>query len=380
MMRFRMSNAKLIFDCPETNADLYYATKFLAPDDVLYLEIRGKKYLILSDLEFERGRREAKGVQIYSLAEWMERAKKARQEPNSIGVLATLLRSFKVKRIAVPRSTAFYLVDGLRRKGFQVEAGTHPFYLGRTFKTPQEKKWMIAAQRMVFRTIGVAEKILREATLRRRFLYWKGKILTSERIRFEMDRFLLEHDFQSISETIIAGGVQACDPHERGSGPLKPHQAIIIDCFPRSAQTRFFGDATRTFCKGKASPELQRQYAAVKFVQEMAIRKIKAGVNGKGIHRSIQKYFEAQGFLTKIMDGSKQGFIHGTGHGIGLEIHEEPTRISAVHYVLKAGQVVTVEPGLYYRKVGGVRIEDIVYVTQRGCQLLSTYPKHLELP
>lgn len=375
-----MSNARLIFDCPEKNADLYYATHFTAPDDILYLEHRGKKYLILSDLEFERGRQEARGVRIFSLTEWMEKAKQAKQEANSIGVAATLLKTFHVKNITVPRSTAFYLVDALRKKGFKVEAGPHPFYPERTFKTTLEKKWMAQAQRMVFKAIGVAEKMLRAAVIRKGGLHWQGKILTSERIRFEMEKFLLEQGFQCPLQTIVAGGVQACDPHCIGSGPLKPHQAVVIDCFPRSAQTRFFGDATRTFCKGEASPELKRQYAAVKFAQERAIQKIKAGVNGKKIDRTIRNYFKAQGFPTQVIDGRKQGFIHGTGHGIGFEIHEEPARISRVNYTLKAGQVVTVEPALYYRKTGGVRIEDIVFVTQRGCQLLAIYPKYLELP
>lgn len=374
-----MSNARLIFDCPERNADLYYATRFVAPDDVLYLELRGKKYLILSDLEYERGRKEAKGVRIYSLAEWMERAKKAGLPGNSVGVIAALLKHFRIKSIVVPRTTAFYLVDGLRRKGFKVNEGPHPFYPERTIKTAQEKKWMILSQRVTFRAIGIAEAVLRQAKIRRGLLYWKGKILTSERLRFEMEKFLLSQNFQPVIPAITAGGEQACDPHCIGSGPLKPHQAIIADVFPRSAATRFFGDATRTFCKGKAPPELKRQYAAVKFAQEMAIRKIRAGINGRKIYEAIHAYFAGIGFPTKKIRGKKQGFIHGVGHGIGLDIHEEPVRISAVDCRLKKGNVVTVEPGLYYYKTGGVRIEDVVCVTGRGCEVLASYPKRLEI-
>lgn len=374
-----MSNAKLIFDCPEKNADLYYATRFLAPDDVLYLEVRGKKYLILSDLEYERGKKEAKVEKVFSLSAYLQKAQK-RGLDGSNGVIDTLLKEFKIKAITVPQDTRFTLVDFLRKRGFKILSGPKPFYLKRTLKTPLEKKWMKEAQRMVFRTIALAEKILRESMIRRGFLHWKKKILTSERVRFEMEKFLLSQNFQPVFPAIVAGGKQACDPHCIGAGPLKPHQAIIIDCFPRSAKTRFFGDATRTFCKGKAPLELKRQYAAVKHAQEMAIKKIKAGVNGKTIHRRIQKYFESHGFPTKRIDGKKQGFIHGTGHGIGLEIHEEPMRISPSSYVLKAGHVVTVEPGLYYRKTGGVRIEDIVYVTKHRCVVLAPYPKHLELP
>lgn len=378
MIPLPMSNAKLIFDCPEKNADLYYATKFLAPDDVLYLEFRGKKYLVLSDLEYERGKKEARGTTIFSSAEYLKKAKK-RGQAGVVGVIDTLLKEFKIKGLTVPKNTGFALVDALRKKGYRVDAGTHPFYMERTIKTPQEKKWMREAQRATFKTIALAEKILRESTIRRGLLFWKGKTLTSERVRFELDRFLLEQEFQPILPAIIAGGLQACDPHCIGSGPLKPNQAIIVDVFPRSAETRFYGDATRTFCKGKASPELKRQYAAVKFAQEMGIKKIRAGVNGKTIYQAIRNHFEKSGFPTKEIGGYKQGFIHGVGHGLGLEIHEEPTRISAVDYVLKAGHMVTVEPGLYYRKTGGVRIEDIVYITKKGCEMLPTYPKRLEL-
>lgn len=366
-----MANAKLIFDSPEKNADLYYKTEFLAPDDLLFLEWRGKKYLVLSDLEYERGRKEAKVDKVFSLNEFQK---------GSAGAIDSLLKKFHIKKVLVPQSTSFKLVDALRKKGYRMIPGPKPFYPERTVKTPLEKGWMAASQRMVFKAMGLAEKILRDATIKRGTLYWKGKILTSERLRFEMERFLLENGFQLVWEAIVAGGLQACDPHCTGSGPLKPHEAIIIDCFPRSAKTRFFGDATRTFCKGKASPELKRQYAAVKQAQEAAIEKIKAGVNGKTIHRWIQKYFESQGFPTKEINGYKQGFIHGTGHGIGLEIHEEPTRISPTDYILKAGHVVTVEPGLYYRKTGGVRLEDVVYVTKKGREVLAHYPKRLEVP
>ncbi|MDO8494054.1 MAG: M24 family metallopeptidase, partial [Deltaproteobacteria bacterium] len=178
---------------------------------------------------------------------------------------------------------------------------------------------------------------------------------------------------------IIAGGEQGCDPHCIGSGPLKPHEAIIVDIFPRSDQSRFFGDATRTFCKGKATPELKRQYIAVKTAQEMAIKMIRASANGKKIYQAVVKFFEKTGYLTQVINGVKQGFIHGVGHGIGLQIHEEPVRINKSDFILKKGNVLTVEPGLYYLKTGGVRIEDIVYVTTSGCEVFPSYPKNLEI-
>jgi len=368
---------KLIYDCPDRNADLYYASHFLAPDDVLYVEHNSKKYLLLSDLEYERGKKEANVDRVLSLSAIREKAAK-KGTANTVGLIDTFLKELKAKTIFTPRSTSFTLVDALRKLGYKIFPGEHPFYPERTIKTLKEKKWMKDAQRVVFRAIGLAEKILRESQIKKGQLYWKGKILSSERLRFELDRFLLELGFRT-TDIIVAGGLQATDPHCVGSGPLRPNQAIIVDIFPRSDKTRFYGDATRTFCKGRATPQLKKQYAAVKFAQEMAISKIKAGINGKTIHQAIQKYFQAQGYPTKEINGVKQGFIHGTGHGIGLEIHEEPVRMTARDFYLEEGQIVTVEPGLYYRKTGGVRIEDIVTVTKKGCELFPTYPKRLEI-
>lgn len=377
-MRPLMSNSRLIYDCPDTNADLYYATHFEAPDAVLFLEHKGKKYLVLSDLELERGKKESSVDRVLSLGAFIEKAKK-RGQKGVIGVIDTLLKDFKIKKLSVPQSTGFTLVDALRKKGYAVEAGDHPFYPERALKTPKEKKWMQEAQKTVFKAMAKAEKILRESKIVKGTLKWRGKILTSERLRFEIENFLLQEGYHTIMQPIVSCGLQATDPHCLGSGPLKAHQSIIVDIFPKNDKTKFFGDATRTFCKGKASPELKKMYAAVKTAQETAIKKIRAGINGKIIHQAIVDAFKKAGFQTGTIDGAKQGFIHGTGHGIGLEVHEEPVRIAARDFILKAGHVVTVEPGLYYRKIGGVRLEDIVCVTKKGREPFPTYPKKLEI-
>ena len=135
---------------------------------------------------------------------------------------------------------------------------------------------------------------------------------------------------------------------------------------------------SRTIVKGKASPELKKQWKAVKDAQEWAIDHLKAGVNGRTIHEGILERFEKQGFKTGNINGRMQGFFHGTGHGLGLDIHEAP-RVSKMDHILKEGTVVTVEPGLYYAGVGGVRIEDVVYITRTGCEVLSKCPKILEI-
>ena len=178
--------------------------------------------------------------------------------------------------------------------------------------------------------------------------------------------------------TIVAPGVQAVDPHNEGSGPLRANEPIVIDVFPQHASSRYFADLTRTVVKGRASDKVRRMFEAVKAGQEIACRMIKDGVDGSTVHKAILESFDTQGFKTGEQDGRMQGFFHGTGHGVGLEIHEPP-RISPRPDTLKAGMVVTVEPGLYYLDAGGMRIEDMVVVTPDGCRILTQAPKVLEV-
>jgi Xaa-Pro aminopeptidase len=178
--------------------------------------------------------------------------------------------------------------------------------------------------------------------------------------------------------TIIAGGVQACDPHNEGSGALKAGEPIVMDVFPRHVASRYFADMSRTVLKGKARPQMKRLYDAVLAAQEEAIASVRDGADGQKIHAQVNRRFEDAGFKTGLVNGRMQGYFHGTGHGVGLDIHEPP-RISKSGSRLQAGQVVTVEPGLYYPEIGATRIEDMVLVTEDGCRNLTQFPKVLEI-
>jgi len=206
-------------------------------------------------------------------------------------------------------------------------------------------------------------------------LRWNGKTLTSEILRAEIDSAILRAGGNPTG-TIVAGGDQACDPHERGHGPLHADSLIILDVFPRDAKTGYFGDMTRTVLRGRASEAQRKLWETVKAGQALALRRIKAGVDGMAIHKAIQQFFISCGFPTEVRNGRRVGFFHGTGHGLGLEIHEHP-RLQKV--VLKDRQVLTVEPGLYYPGVGGARQEDVVMVTKTGSKILSRFPKQLEI-
>jgi Xaa-Pro aminopeptidase len=181
------------------------------------------------------------------------------------------------------------------------------------------------------------------------------------------------------SHTIVAGGRQGCDPHEQGHGPLRAQEPIIIDVFPRSQKTGYFGDITRTVVRGRASEAVRRLYDTVARGQEMAFEKIHCEAHGSDIHEAIQSFFESEGYKTGRKNGHMQGFFHGTGHGVGMEIHEAPRISLNSEDVLKPGHVVTVEPGLYYPELGGVRLEDVVTVTPNGARNLTKFEKVLEV-
>ncbi|MCK5268215.1 MAG: aminopeptidase P family protein, partial [Spirochaetes bacterium] len=203
------------------------------------------------------------------------------------------------------------------------------------------------------------------------------EILTSEEIRRFINSELLKRDCMPVKDTITSSSDQACDVHFFGSGPLKANSAIIIDIFPRSLKTKYWSDMTRTVVKGKASPELKKLYNTVLAGQKKALAIVKAGVSGAEIDKIIRDFFIKEGYQTKEIKGKMQGFVHGTGHGVGLDIHEEPRIHQENRILLKAGNVITIEPGLYYLGLGGVRIEDTVAVTEEGCLNLAKFPKQL---
>jgi Xaa-Pro aminopeptidase len=220
--------------------------------------------------------------------------------------------------------------------------------------------------------------VLRASRPRRGRLVHQGGTLTSERLRAAVETACIEAGSVSMS-TIVAGGDQACDPHEQGSGPLRPDELIIVDVFPRVTATGYFGDMTRTFLRGRASESQRSLVAAVRAAQLAALRTVKAGVPGSAVHRKVEETFAARGFKTRRLARGSVGFFHGTGHGVGLEIHEPPRMNATTHTPLKNGTVVTVEPGLYYPGLGGCRIEDVVQVTPGAPRMLSRFHYEWEL-
>jgi Xaa-Pro aminopeptidase len=370
--------ATVFIAASELDSNLYYATKFIAPDPFIYLEIKGERLLVMNDLEMDRAKSQAKVDRVLSYSEIERRARDhGVATPGSVDVIHVVLRDAKIKHVLVPANFPFSHASRLQELGYQVHAKPDPFYEQRVVKTAEEVRHIEAAQRATEEAVVAAHDLLRQASIKDDYLWLDGAVLTSERIKKLINVKLMECDCVA-QHTIVAGGEQACDPHNEGSGPLPAHRSIIFDVFPRSATSRYFADMSRTVVRGRPSEDLKKLYQIVKDAQEEAITKIKDGADGMKIHRGICERFEKAGYKTGLVNGRMQGYFHGTGHGVGLDIHEAP-RISRTGSSLQEGHVVTVEPGLYYPGLGAVRIEDMVLVTRDGCRNLTNFPKTFEL-
>ena len=370
--------ATVFIAASETDSNLYYATKFIAPDPFIYLEIKGERILVMSDLEMDRAKSQASVDRVLSYSEIERRVKsQGIAEPGSVDIVHVVLRDAGITQLLVPSNFPFSHAIRLQALGYRIEAKREPFYERRVVKTAEEVRHIEATQRATEVAVAAAHDTLRRATIKSDKLWLDDAPLTSERVKKLINVKLMECECVA-QHTIVAGGEQACDPHNEGSGPLPAHRSIIFDVFPRSAASRYFADMSRTVVRGRPSPDLKRLYHTVKDAQEEAIGKIKDGADGLKIHQGICERFDRAGYKTGLVNGRMQGYFHGTGHGVGLDIHEAP-RISRTGSLLQEGHVVTVEPGLYYPGLGAVRIEDMVLVTRDGCRNLTNFPKTFEL-
>src|SRR5881398_3864177 len=374
MSKSKHDTPRLIVAASEIDPDMLYATKFWAPDPFIFLQRNGKRTLVLSDLEIDRGRKQAKADEFFMFTQFEREVQgKSKKAPQYEKVLAHFLKKRGVRSAIVPANFPLRYAEELAANKIRVRATNGLFWPEREAKSNKEIEMICGGLRITEAGLRRAIEILKASKPGPgKKLRWNGKTLTSEMLRAEIDSTILRAGGVPTG-TIVAGGDQACDPHERGFGPLYANSLIILDVFPRDAKTGYFGDMTRTVLRGRASEAQRKLWEAVKAGQALALKKIKAGVDGMTIHKAIQNLFRERGFPTEVRRGKNVGFFHGTGHGLGLEIHEYP-RLQKV--TLKDRQVLTVEPGLYYPGLGGVRHEDVVVVTTTGCKILSRFPKH----
>lgn len=361
---------------------MLYFGRFDVPDPFIAFGVRGRKIAVLSALEFGRAKKSSGFDRVLPLEPWLKKAQaafpQARPRAGAAEVIALLARAHGLRGFAVPEDFPAGLLDRLRRLGLKITVTPGAFFPEREIKSAAEAAAIREGNRCSALGLAAARRMLRASKIRGNRLWHRGELLTSERLKTTIETACLLGGAVSLN-TIAAGGDQACDPHERGSGPLRPHELIIVDIFPRVTATGYHGDMTRTFLRGRASEAQHALVAAVRAAQLAALAKVRAGANGRDVHQACVDLFTARGYRTKRTAHGSVGFFHGTGHGLGLDIHEPPRMSGTVDYALKKGSVVTVEPGLYYPGLGGCRIEDVVQVTASRPRMLSSYPYEWEL-
>jgi Xaa-Pro aminopeptidase len=281
----------------------------------------------------------------------------------------------------VPANFPVWLADRLRADGGELEVDQELFDDRRRAKTEAQLAGMRRAQRAAEAAMDACRELLRRAEIRGDELLLDGEQLTVERVKADLNVVFAAHD-TTADEYIVAPGAQGAVGHDMGSGPIRPNTPLVVDIFPRDNASAVYTDMTRTFVVGDVPADVREWHRLCKEALDAAVAEIGAGVEARAVFDLTCDIFEAAGEPTqrtkKPGETLADGFFHGLGHGVGLEVHEAPGMGLLANKTLVAGDVVTVEPGLYRAGYGGVRLEDIVLVTETGAEVITDYPYELE--
>jgi len=368
-----------LLDADGTDSTQRYLSGFDAPDAFVTCYTPGGIHLLVSGLEYGRARKEAHAATVSRLSayDYRERVGDLGRATGRGAVVADFLADHGVEAVAVPGRFPLGTADGLRESGVTVRVDESDAVTElRAVKTDAEVEHVRRAQRANERAMAAAETMIESASVVDGVLHRDGDPLTSEAVRREIELTLVREGC-ALDETIVACGADAADPHDRGSGPLRADEPIVVDIFPRDKETRYHADMTRTFVNGAPTQTLREWFDLTDEAREAALDAVEPGVTGAAVHEAACEVYEDAGLPTLRTDpDAATGFIHSTGHGVGLDVHELP-RLAPDGPELEPGNVVTVEPGLYDPDVGGVRIEDLVVVTEEGYENLTEYPVEL---
>jgi Xaa-Pro aminopeptidase len=366
--------------------DIYHTIRFLAPDPQIVLEDAGEIVMVTNSLEQGRAEKQSRATKIHNVDEFGSRELIA-GGMDQLSATATIIERFLgargLKRVTVPPYFPLGLADMLRTKGIEL-AVAEGLERRRRAKRDDEISALEATQKATEEAWQLGVDAIARADVRPDgSLMLDGASLTAERVRAVVEGALLERGCLAES-TIIAPGKQAADPHMIGSGPLHAREAVVMDIFPQHKETRYYADMTRTVSKGAPRPEIVKMYEVVVRAQDAGMRALRPGITGREVHELVEDVIFAAGYDTlrtgqkhNASDPVTRGFIHGTGHGVGLEIHEAPSVGRAGTAPLAVGDVVTVEPGIYDPDVGGVRLEDLLVITADGSRNLTRAPRQL---
>lgn len=378
--------ARLAAGIPAVHSSIYWRIGFSVGDQVVLIELpQGngtEATLILRDIEMGRARQFARVDHVACPADFAPAGGlSGDRETANAQAAAECLRRAGVTHVYGDRTLPLIFVDCARQAGIAVDCEPDRWVNERRQKTPEEIAYLREAQRVTEGAIQLACRLIARASARADgVLMHEGAPLTSERVRAAVDHWLLDQGYSN-PMSIIAGGPGASDCHFYGFGELRTSQPVIVDIFPRNRTSKYNGDCTRTVVHGDIPDEVVRMHLAVRAAKAAAEKVIKVGATGEAVHRATIASMIASGYAFGLpkadTPASYCAMTHGTGHGIGIDVHEPPL-LDIKGPALLAGEALTVEPGLYRQDLGGVRIEDMVIVTQDGCENLNHLPDGLD--
>ena len=374
----------LLFGETYHHPDILYRTGFLAPDPVVVVDRGGSDTVLwASALEEGRARKQASVGEVRSTLELEIPSAPARgnEYDGWAALVVAVCREHGLNAVDVDADFPTVLADHLRHNDVDVRPRTDIYQQRRRIKTPEEVEWITSTENAGMAALQKAIDVIAAADIRDGLLVHEGRNLSSKDLIFTIESHLLESGC-STEDSIACGGPESADPHRSMSDVIRAGLPIVLDIYPFDKTTRYWGDMTRTVVRGTPPRDVERMWDAVLEAQQAGLDTVKPGANGRDVHFACCEVFKKHGYgsLPKPYRDiqSSARFIHGTGHGLGLEIHEFP-RVNESDVVLEFGDVITVEPGLYDPSLGGIRIEDLVVVTETGCRNLTTLPKTFRL-
>ena len=370
---------------PATNDTLYWRIRFMVGDPVALIELpdsgKTRSVLILRDIEMQRARTSARVDQVGCPADFTpEGGLSGDRETATAQAAAECLRRAGVTKVVGERSLPLIFAEFLQRAGISVKCETNLWVAERRQKSEEEIEHLRAAQDVTEQVIRFAcERIAQAEARSGGVLYHENEPLTSERVRMAVDHRLMDYGFTNPT-SIIAGGPTGADCHDVGLGALLTGQPVIVDIFPRSRDTLYWGDCTRTVFHGDIPDAIEAMNQTVRKAKAAGVSAAAPDVTGEDVHRATTQVIKEEGYAVGLpaedAPDTYCAMTHGTGHGVGLNIHEPPL-LDMKGPELLVGDVLTVEPGLYRRDMGGVRVEDMVVVTKDGCINLNKLPEGL---
>ena len=376
-----MTTARLIAGIPAVNKSLFHAVRFAVGDPAACIDFLqdgqpAHRVFIVRAIEMGRARQHARADAVSCPRDFEPAGGlSGDRETATAQAVAECLRRQQITLVFSDRTLPLIFADHLRQAGIALEYDAGMGVLSRRAKDTQEVEWLQSAQRATEDAMRMAcETVARASADANGVLHHGGERLSAEHLRFMIDVHLLKLGFSN-PPSIVACGVQGADCHEHGHGDLRTGQPVIVDIFPRCQKTFYNGDCTRTVVHGEVHPEVARMHGTVLEAKRAAIAAVRTGVTGEDVHRATLGVIHAHGFASGMPPADAPdtwcGMTHGTGHGIGLDVHEPPL-LDFKGPVLVTGDALTVEPGLYGRAHGGVRVEDMVIVGVDGATNLNS--------